>query len=109
MGKIRTLGLGALLGGGAAYAAKRLRPQAPGSSVDDVTLTQKVESELFRNEHEVKGKVLVNAADGVVQLRGEVERPDLIEELVQRARSVDGVRNVENLLHLPGEEAPMHQ
>src|SRR5437868_13046039 len=116
MGNIRILSLGALLGGAGAYAANRLSQQAERAgravgaqkygmtptvspaAVDDVTLTHKVESELFRDEHDAKGNVSVNAANGVVQLRGEVDRPGLIDELVQRARSVEGVRNVENLL-----------
>src|SRR5690242_9970969 len=106
MGKIRSLGLGAAIGTAGAYLASRFAGQrAATAGDDDVTLTHKVESELFRNEHEVKGSVSVNTANGVVQLRGEVERPELIEELVARARAVQGVRNVENLLHLPGEEA----
>ena len=106
MGKIRTLGIGAVVTGAAAYAAKRFVER---SSVDDVTLARQVESELFREENAPKGQISVNAANGVVQLRGEVEQPELIDELVQRARSVQGVRDVENLLHLPGQEAPMHQ
>jgi osmotically-inducible protein OsmY len=108
MRKIRTLGIGAVVGGGVAYAAKRFWPRGR-TSVDDVTLAQQVQSELFREESAPKGQISVNAANGVVQLRGEVEQPELIGELVQRARSVQGVRDVENLLHLPGQEAPMHQ
>ena len=46
---------------------------------------------------------------GVVQLRGEVESQELIDDLVARARSVQGVVRVENLLHVPGTPAPMHQ
>jgi osmotically-inducible protein OsmY len=128
MGKIRTLGIGAVVGGGVAYAAKRFVErseragravgaqkygftfwQRRGRSTDDVTLARQVESELFREESAPKGQISVNAANGVVQLRGEVEQPELIDELVQRAHSVQGVRDVENLLHLPGQEAPMHQ
>jgi osmotically-inducible protein OsmY len=110
MGKIRTLGIGAVVGGAAAYAAKRFAFWPHGrASVDDVTLARQVESELFREERAPKGQISVNAANGIVQLRGEVEQPELIDELVQRARSVQGVREVESLLHLPGEEAPMHQ
>ena len=108
MGKIRTVGLGAVLAGAAAYAAKRFWSRGR-VSADDVTLARQVESELFREESTPKGQISVNAANGVVQLRGEVEQPELIDELVQRARSVQGVREVENLLHLPGQEAPMHQ
>lgn len=75
---------------------------------DDWTLKAKVESELFRDEHEVKGAVNVNAQEGVVQLRGQLPSQDLIEALVERTRKIHGVRDVENLLHTPGTEAPMH-
>lgn len=75
---------------------------------DDWTLKAKVESELFRDEHEVKGSVNVNAQEGVVQLRGQVPSQDLIDALVERTRKIHGVRDVENLLHTPGTEAPMH-
>jgi osmotically-inducible protein OsmY len=76
---------------------------------DDATLTQKVETELFRPADAPKGSVLVNVQNGVVQLRGEVQSPELVDDLVKRARKVNGVREVENLLHLPGTPAPMHQ
>jgi osmotically-inducible protein OsmY len=72
---------------------------------DDVTLARKVETEIFRDADVPKGRINVNAEDGVVYLRGEVE-PDLIEELASKARSVQGVVGVENLLHAPGQEAP---
>ena len=72
---------------------------------DDVTLARKVETEIFRDAEVPKGQINVNAEDGVVYLRGEVE-PDLIEELAGRARQVQGVLGVENLLHAPGQEAP---
>jgi osmotically-inducible protein OsmY len=108
MRKIRTLGIGAVVAGAAAYAARRFSPRGR-AEVDDVTLAQQVESELFREDKGPKGQISVNAANGIVQLRGEVKQPELIDDLVQRARSVEGVREVENLLHLPGEEAPMHQ
>ena len=76
---------------------------------DDQTLKAKVETELFRGPDAPKGQVNVNAQHGVVQLRGQVDSPELIDELVARTRSVQGVREVENLLHLPGATAPMHQ
>ncbi|HZR95788.1 MAG TPA: BON domain-containing protein [Gaiellaceae bacterium] len=122
MGKISTLGIGAMLGGAGAYVV--LRSEAAGRALggrmygmvprprgvmDDVTLSHQVESELFRSHHDVKGRVSVNAADGVVQLRGEVDSPELIDDLVARARTVRGVADVENLLHTPGTSAPMHQ
>lgn len=76
---------------------------------DDVTLARKVESEIFRDADAPKGQVSVNAEEGVVYLRGEVERPETIRELEEAARKVMGVRGVENLLHAPGEPAPMKQ
>ena len=33
----------------------------------------------------------------------------MLNELVEKTRDVEGVRDVENLLHLPGSPAPMHQ
>ena len=75
---------------------------------DDATLKDKVESELFRDEHEVKGAINVNAQEGVVQLRGQLPSQDLIDALVERTSKIQGVRDVENLLHTPGTEAPMH-
>jgi osmotically-inducible protein OsmY len=76
---------------------------------DDVTLAHKVESEIFRHANVPKGQINVNAQQGIVQLRGEVPNSDMIDELVEKTRDVQGVREVENLLHLPGEQAPMHQ
>ena len=75
---------------------------------DDATLKDKVESELFRDEHEVKGSISVNAQEGVVQLRGELPSQNLIDVLVNRTQQIHGVREVESLLHLTGTEAPMH-
>jgi hypothetical protein len=93
----------ALLGKGRGYVS-RLMPR----DYDDWTLKAKVESELFRDEHEVKGAVNVNAQEGVVQLRGELPSRDLIDALVERTAKIQGVKDVENLLHTPGTEAPMH-
>ena len=73
---------------------------------DDVTLTRKVETEIFRGDEVPKGKINVNVEDGVVYLRGELEQHDLIGDLEAQARKVQGVLAVENLLHVPGEEAP---
>jgi osmotically-inducible protein OsmY len=67
---------------------------------DDQTLKAKVESEVFRPDAP-KGTVNVNVENGVVYLRGEVERPEIVSELESRVRSVQGVERVENLLHTP--------
>jgi hypothetical protein len=38
--------------------------------------------------------------------RGEVEEPELIKDLEQRTKKVQGVEEVENLLHVPGAPTP---
>ena len=76
---------------------------------DDVTLARKVETKIFRDADVPKGQIDVNVQEGVVQLRGEVPNPDMLNELVEKTRKVQGVRDVESLLHLPGTPAPMHQ
>jgi hypothetical protein len=73
---------------------------------DDVTLARKVESEIFRDADVPKGQINVNAEGGVIYLRGEIDNPDLIKDLEKAARNVQGVREVENLLHAPGSPAP---
>jgi osmotically-inducible protein OsmY len=92
---------------GVKQKATHLREQ-PKEQPNDATLTAKVESEVFRGADVPKGQVDVNAENGIVILRGQVDRPELIEELERRVRKVQGVHDVENLLHLPGTEAPMH-
>jgi osmotically-inducible protein OsmY len=92
-----------------AYAAKQkathLREERK-PQPDDVTLARKVETTIFRDADAPKGQVVVNAVDGVVYLRGEVTRPELVKELEEQTRKVQGVREVQNLLHTPGAEAP---
>ena len=91
--------------GGMKQKATHLKEQEK-PQPDDVTLARKVETEIFRDAEVPKGKINVNVEDGVVYLRGELEQPDLIDDLESQARKVQGVRDVENLLHAPGEEAP---
>lgn len=83
--------------------------EGPKPQPDDVTLAHMVESELFRDEQVPKGQININAENGKIVLRGEVGQPEMIRDLEERARSVHGVHDVENLLHLPGAKAPMHQ
>jgi osmotically-inducible protein OsmY len=118
MNKIRTIGVGAVLAATAVYLARRAKwaGRAVGARLygmwtpaDDARLARKVESELARLDDAPREKISVNSAEGVVQLRGEADSQQLIDTLAERARTVEGVRDVENLLHLPGAEAPMHQ
>jgi hypothetical protein len=84
----------------------RWRQSAP---ADDVTLARKVETEIFRPADAPKGSVNVNAVDGVIWLRGQVQRPEQARELEDHARRVVGVKEVRNLLHLPDTSARTEQ
>jgi hypothetical protein len=77
--------------------ATHLREE-PKPQPDDVTLARKVETEIFRDADVPKGKINVNAENGKVVLRGEVDSPEMIEDLVSKARKVQGVQDVESLL-----------
>src|SRR5215208_650859 len=82
---------------------RRFRRREP---LDDVTLAHKVESELSRRAGAPKGQIVVNAEDGVVFLRGVIERQEDIQRLEAATRQIAGVQEVENLLHPPGTAAP---
>lgn len=90
---------------GKAEGAVRAATTAP-RPADDQTLADRVRSEIFRRPEAPKGSVNVGVVDGVVTLRGEVEEPAEIQRLVEDARTVAGVRSVENLMHAPGVPAP---
>jgi hypothetical protein len=87
--------------------AKHRRRQP--KDLDDATLTDKIETQIFRPAEVPKGQINVNVQEGLVQLRGEVPTPEMIGDLEAQVREIHGVRDVENLLHLPGEQAHMHQ
>lgn len=84
--------------GGQAFDA--LQSRIRGGAVDDTTLQREVEAEVQASRRAPKGKVEVNVTDAVVWLRGEVKTKDAIDELEERAASVDGVERVENLLRV---------
>ena len=87
--------------------AERMAYERKGPVVlDDETLKDKVESELFAPADVPKGDINVDVAGGVVTLRGEVETDELMLRLERAASNIDGVADVECLLHLPGTPAP---
>jgi hypothetical protein len=106
------LGTATKLGRGAANQGVALgkrftnRNPEPKQDMDDVTLARKVETEIFRPQGAPKGKVDVNAVEGVVWLRGEVKNNAQQTEIEAKVRAIPEVRGVENLLHLPKTPAP---
>jgi BON domain len=91
------------------YAQRVTHLREEPKDYDDVTLARKIESEIFRPADVPKGQINVNVQHGVVQLRGEVRQPEMIRDLEEQVRKIQGVEDVENLLHVPGVEPQMHQ
>jgi hypothetical protein len=91
---------------GVAHEAKRTaEPERP--APNDQELAHRVETAIFRSPEMPKGSVNVNAEADIVYLRGAVGSEAEMEALVSAAKAVDGVRAVENLLHLPDEGPKM--
>jgi len=84
---------------GLAKHAAHLREEP--KDYDDATLADKIKSEIFRPVDVPKGQINVNVQNGLVQLRGQVTQPELIDDLEAQVRRIQGVRDVENLLHPP--------
>lgn len=74
--------------------------------VDDITLTDRVESQVFRDHDLPKGELNIDTVDGVVMIRGQVDEPEVMNEIIARTWRVEGVKDVRNLMHLPGTPAP---
>jgi osmotically-inducible protein OsmY len=68
--------------------------------LNDPALARKVESEIFRPADAPKDKVNVNVENHVVYLRGHLQSGDQAKALVEAARRVDGVRDVESLIEV---------
>jgi osmotically-inducible protein OsmY len=73
---------------------------------NDATLTQRVETELFRDPDIPKGCININAEAGIVVLRGELDSPELMRSIGEKVERMPGVRGVHNLLHPTGTAAP---
>ena len=73
---------------------------------DDLTLRDRVESEVFRNADLPKGQINLDVESGVVTIRGQVENAFQIASVEKAVLKVPGVVGVENLLHVDGTPAP---
>lgn len=73
---------------------------------NDQALAEKVKSEVLGDPDVPKDKINVDVSDGIVALRGEVESREVMQAVHEKAERVTGVREVQNLLHLPGEQPP---
>lgn len=73
---------------------------------NDRTLVDKIRSEVLGAEAWQPYTINVNANNGTVTLRGQVDSADQIERLEREVGEVPGTFRVVNLLHLPGDPAP---
>jgi osmotically-inducible protein OsmY len=72
----------------------------------DKTLVDKVKSEVLGRPEFSGLQVVVDAAEGVVTVRGEVPDAATGAQLENAVAAVRGVQRVENLVHTPGQPAP---
>jgi osmotically-inducible protein OsmY len=87
---------------GALVLARRAQPRPRPT---DAELLERLGRELRTGLEIPANTIELVVYGGVVELVGEVDTPELADELVERARAVPGVVRVENLLTLP--EAPV--
>jgi osmotically-inducible protein OsmY len=96
------------LAGAEAYGVKQklthLREED--KEFDDVTLANKVMSEVFSDSDVPKGDINVSAEEGTIVLVGQVQRPEQVNEIEKKVLGVQGVRGVRNQLHLPKTPVP---
>jgi hypothetical protein len=74
--------------------------------VDDISLRDRVEREVFRNPELPRGRIDIDVSSGVVSIRGQVDNAFQIANVEKAVLKVPGVSGVENLLHVDGSPAP---
>ena len=85
---------------------RMVRLQTGSRPVDDLTLKDRVESEIFRSPDLPKGQINFDVESAVVTVRGQVDNALQIAKIEKAVLKVPGVRGVENLLHVDGTPAP---
>src|SRR5918995_817270 len=82
----------------------RLRHPRPHAPEDDLTLADKIRSEVlgrFDGPH-----LTIDVNSRVVTLRGQVRDDKAVQDIEREVRGTPGVADVVNLLHTPGTPAP---
>lgn len=94
-------------GGQAAGVVRETVPHTPDNpNPDDKTLKDRVESEVSRGPAVSRANLNINVADGIVELRGEFDTQEQIDQIVEQVRQIPNVKGIHNYLHLPGTPAP---
>ena len=85
---------------------QRLMHPHAGEAADDLTLLDRIQSEIYRRPEIPKGAFNIEVVGGVTILRGQLPDAATIATVDRAVRAVDGVDGVRNLLHVAGEPAP---
>jgi BON domain len=97
---------GARTGSSAAALPQRMVSLRSGPRpADDLTLRDRVESEVFGNPDVPKGRINLDVESGVVTIRGQLDNALQIASVEKAVLNVPGVNGVENLLHVDGTPA----
>jgi hypothetical protein len=72
----------------------------------DAVLLERVRSDAIGPSAARNSGIVTTADRGVIAVRGQLESDPQRRDLFDRILSVDGVRDIEDLTHLPGEPAP---
>ena len=91
---------------GAAFPQRMVSLRSSPRPADDLTLRDRVESEVFRNAELPKGQINVDVESSIVTIRGQVDNAFQIASVEKAVLNVPGVSGVENLLHVNGTPAP---
>jgi len=95
-----------LLGLGRARGELHRLSTREAEQLDDAGLAHKVESVLFRDRAVPKRAISINAENGTVFLRGQVDTAAVVHDVGEAVVRIPGVQRVVNRLHLPGTDAP---
>jgi osmotically-inducible protein OsmY len=79
---------------------------APQERPDDQTLADRIHSTVFGEPDVPDDRLTLEVVDGIVTLRGELDSQEEIDDIAGRIAAVPDVREVDVLVHLPGEPAP---
>ncbi len=88
------------------FSQKMIHLRSSSAPVDDLTLRDRVESEIFRDASLPKGRLNLDVESGVVTIRGQVDNAHEIASIEKAVLKVRGVNGVENLMHVQGSPAP---
>lgn len=78
----------------------------PEDRPDDQTLADRIHSTVFGEPDVPDDRLTLEVVDGIVTLRGELDSQEEIDDIAGRIAAVPDVREVDVLVHLPGEPAP---